>query len=247
MRISIITVVYNSVHTVMDAVRSVRSQSHPDIEYIMIDGASTDGTTELLEQNESLFDRFVSEKDDGLYDAINKGIGMASGDFVGLMHADDLYADNQVVADLVNLLQMQKADSIYGDLVYVKRDDPAQVVRKWSAGDYHQRKFLFGWMPPHPTFYIRRERLEETGLYDPSFQSAADYEFLLRSLYKHKVTSAYLPRVLVKMRVGGKSNATLGNRLRANRQDSRAWRANGLKPYWFTRYAKPARKILQFR
>lgn len=246
MKVSIITVVYNSADTIMDAVRSVRSQTYPDIEYIVVDGASKDGTTDLLRANESLFDTFVSESDEGLYDAINKGIGLSTGDVVGLMHADDLFADDDAIAGIAKVFQQKKTDSVYGDLVYVQKDHPDQIVRKWVAGEYKMQKFLYGWMPPHPTFYLRREKFEQIGLYDSSFKTAADYEFLLRCLYKNKVTSAYLPKTLVKMRIGGKSNATIQNRLQANQQDYRAWKANDLKPYVFTRFMKPARKIFQF-
>ncbi len=230
----------------MDSVQSVRSQNYEDIEYIVIDGASKDGTSELLSKNSVLFDRFISEPDEGLYDAINKGIALSSGDIVGLMHADDLFADEKVITDIVNRIQKSGSDSIYGDLVYVNKENIDQVVRIWTAGDYKKSKFLYGWMPPHPTFYMKREKFEKTGLYNSSFKSAADYEFLLRSLYKYELTSTYLPRTLVKMRVGGKSNESIGNRLNANRQDYRAWKQNKLKPFWFTRFLKPARKVLQF-
>jgi len=246
MKISIITVVYNSVDTIMDAVHSVRSQTYSDIEYIVVDGASTDGTTGLLRGNVDLFDTFVSESDKGLYDAINKGISLSTGDIVGLMHADDLFADNEVIADIARTIQQKKTDSIYGDLVYVRKENPDQIVRKWVAGEYKTEKFLYGWMPPHPTFYLKREKFDKIGLYDSSFKTAADYEFLLRCLYKNKITSTYLPKTLVKMRIGGKSNATLLNRIQANKQDFRAWRENGIKPFWFTRYMKPARKVIQF-
>lgn len=246
MRVSIITVVYNSVNTILDTVNSVRSQTYNDIEYIVVDGASTDGTTEKLKENIGLIDLFVSEPDKGLYDAINKGIGLATGDIVGLMHADDLFADENVITDIVSAINQNQTDSVYGDLVYVSKENHDQVVRTWIAGEYKREKFLFGWMPPHPTFYIKREKFGKVGLYDPSFSSAADYEFLLRTLYKYKITSTYLPRTLVKMRVGGKSNESIGNRLNANRQDHRAWKANELKPLWVTRFMKPARKILQF-
>ena len=246
MKVSIITVVYNSVDTIMDAVRSVRSQTYPDIEYIVIDGASTDGTTELLKGHAQLFDTFVSEPDNGLYDAINKGIGLATGDIVGLMHSDDFFADKEVIADIAETFQKNNTDSVYGDLDYVNKEKPDQIVRKWIAGEYKMEKFLYGWMPPHPTFYLKRDKFEKVGLYNSSFKTAADYEFLLRCLYKNRITSAYVPRTIVKMRVGGTSNANLKTRLLANQQDYRAWRENELKPFWFTRFMKPARKVFQF-
>lgn len=246
MKVSIITVVYNSADTIMDAVRSVRSQTYPDIEYIVVDGASTDGTTDLLRENAELFDTFVSERDEGLYDAINKGIGLATGDIVGLMHADDLFADEEVIADIVKTIREKNTDSAYGDLVYVNSDNPNQVVRKWVAGEFKREKFLYGWMPPHPTFYLKREKFEVVGPYNSSFKTAADYEFLLRCLYKNNITSAWVPRTLVRMRIGGKSNASMKTRLQANSQDFRAWEANDLKPFWFTRFMKPARKMFQF-
>ena len=244
MKVSIITVCYNSEATIERTVRSVVNQTHRDIEYLVIDGGSEDMTLELLEPYRSRINCIVSEKDRGLYDAVNKGISLATGDLIGLLHADDWLADSEVVGDLVKKIENEGTDSVYADLQYVQGD---KVVRNWMSGDFSIEKFRRGWMPPHPTFYIKRSVLkEESSLYRTDFGTAADYEFMLRMLVKRKVSVCYLPRVLVKMQMGGLSNESLLVRLRANAMDARAWKVNGLKPFLFFRLFKPMRKLLQW-
>ena len=246
MRVSIITIVFNNATTVSDAVQSVLSQDYKDIEYIVIDGKSTDGTVEIIEKYGSLIDTFISEPDGGLYDAINKGIYLATGDVIGLLHSDDVFANDHVVSDIVKTFESQNVDSVYGDLDYVERDNMNGIVRKWKSGPYDRKNFIYGWMPPHPTFYVRKSCFEKYGYYDMTFGSAADYELMLRLLFKFDVTAAYLPEVMVKMRVGGKSNASIKNRIMANSQDYRAWLKNGLKPKFYTRILKPLQKLPQY-
>jgi UDP-N-acetylmuramyl pentapeptide phosphotransferase/UDP-N-acetylglucosamine-1-phosphate transferase/glycosyltransferase involved in cell wall biosynthesis len=245
-KVSIITVVFNNVSTVEETIRSVISQDYPDVEYIVIDGKSTDGTLQILEGYQDHFDVFVSEKDEGLYDAINKGISLASGDIVGILHSDDLYYDRQVISRVVESFQESHADCVYGDLDYVKKDNTNEIVRDWKSGQLQEDSFQKGWMPPHPTFFTKRSCYLELGTYNTSFRTSADYELMLRFLCRHKKKAVYLEKKLVKMREGGVSNASLKNRLKANREDMKAWRSNNLSPKPYTRFMKPLRKILQF-
>lgn len=246
MRVSIITIVYNNAVTVADAIQSVLNQDYQDIEYIIIDGKSTDGTVEVIEKFGRLVDMFISEPDGGLYDAINKGIHLATGDIIGLLHSDDIFANDHVISDIVKTFESRQVDSVYGDLDYVDRGNMNNIVRKWKSGSYDRNNFIYGWMPPHPTFYAKKSCFDKYGSYDLTFGSAADYELMLRFLFKFDISTAYLSDVLVKMRVGGKSNATLKNRIMANSQDYRAWLKNGLKPKFYTRILKPLHKIPQY-
>lgn len=246
MKVSIITIVYNNRQTIADAIDSVLCQTYPNIEYIVVDGSSTDGTVELVRGYGNRITKFVSEKDGGLYDAINKGIGMATGDVIGLLHSDDIFYSKQAIAAVAAAFKANASDSVYADLVYVDREKPEKVIRNWKSGHYKRNSFIYGWMPPHPTFYVKREVYERLGGYNTTFKSAADYELMLRYLYKHGISTAYVPECLVRMRLGGKSNVTLNNRIRANKEDYAAWHINGLQPRFYTRYLKPLRKITQF-
>lgn len=247
LKVSIITVVYNNVETLRETIESMLSQDYADVEYIIVDGASTDGTVELVKSYGSRIQQFVSEPDRGLYDAINKGVKLASGEVIGLLHSDDLFCNKQSVSKIARAFQENPtADSVYADLFYVDKDDTRRVVRNWVSGDYKRKRFIFGWMPPHPTFYVKRAVYEQHGLYDTDFKSAADYELMLRFLYKHEITTHYIHDTLVKMRVGGESNRSLKNRIRANKEDFWAWKKNNLHPRFYTRFLKPLRKLLQF-
>ena len=246
MKISIITIVYNNRETIADAIESVLSQTYPNIEYIVVDGLSTDGTVEVVKSYGDRITRFVSEKDKGLYDAINKGIKMATGDVIGLLHSDDVFYSPDAIEKVAGAFKSKNTDSVYADLLYVQKEDTNKVVRNWVSGSYQRDNFLYGWMPPHPTFYVKKSCYEQYGLYNTLFKSAADYELMLRFLYKYKVSTCYIPEKLVKMRVGGKSNVTLKNRIRANREDYNAWLINDLQPRFYTRYLKPLRKLTQF-
>jgi len=246
MKISIITICYNSEKTIQDTIESVVNQDYEDIEYIIIDGNSTDGTLAILKQYERQIATIISENDNGLYDAINKGILNATGEVIGLIHADDLLADSTVISKIANVFSTIKIDAIYGDLQYVNQFDTSKVVRNWVSGEYTEGLFLNGWMPPHPTFYVKKSCYDDFGKYNLDFTSAADYELMLRFIHKHKIRLGYIPDVLVKMRVGGKSNASLKNRIIANLEDRKAWKVNGITPKFYTLYAKPLSKLLQF-
>jgi glycosyltransferase involved in cell wall biosynthesis len=246
MKISLITVAYNSAETIEETILSVLSQKDVDLEYIIIDGGSKDATLEIIQKYSSKIDVFLSEKDEGIYDAMNKGIGLASGDVIGILNSDDVFASTSILAEVSKVFLDKTVDALYGDLLYVERYDLSSVKRTWISGEYKKDAFKRGWMPPHPTFYVRRSIYEHFGLFNLSFSSAADYEIMLRFVHKHQIKLAYLPMIMVKMRQGGLSNSSLKNRLKANREDKRAWEVNGLKPSPFTFILKPASKLKQF-
>lgn len=246
MKVSIITVSYNSAATIEDTIRSVISQTYPDIEYIIVDGASKDNTSDIVKSYQSGISVFVSEKDKGIYDAMNKGVALAKGEIIGILNSDDFYADPHVIEDVVRQIRETQAEALYADLDYVDQADTSKIVRRWKAGSYRDGIFKEGWMPPHPTFFIQKTAYERFGTYSLSLRSAADYELMLRMLHKHKLRVAYLPRTIIHMRTGGQSNVTLKNRIKANMEDRMAWKMNDLKPGWFTLTWKPLRKLGQF-
>lgn len=248
MKISIITIAFNAQSTIVDAVSSVLSQnigSH-ELEYIVVDGASTDQTLLRLEPFRSGITQLISEPDQGLYDAMNKGIAAATGDFIGILNADDYYAHDNVLLQVCNLLQSSESDSLYGDLQYVDGKDTSRVVRNWISGPFRWQSFYDGWMPPHPTFFLKRTLYEAHGLFDLRLKSAADYELMLRMLFRHRISTVYLNDVLVRMRTGGVSNASWSHRWKANREDRLAWSLNDVQPRPWTLVMKPLRKVLQW-
>jgi glycosyltransferase involved in cell wall biosynthesis len=246
LKVSIITVVYNGASTLRSCIDSVLSQDYQSIEYIVVDGNSTDGTIDLVRSYGNRIEKFVSEPDRGIYDAMNKGLKLATGDIVGILNADDFYSSREVISSIVDAMKNNMADAVYGDLVYVDAVQNDVVKRSWKSGVYKTGAFLNGWMPPHPTFFLKRSLYEQHGLFRLDMGSAADYELMLRMIHKFGIKLAYVPKVLVKMRAGGVSNSSLKNRIRANQNDRKAWEINGLKPYFFTLWLKPFRKILQF-
>jgi glycosyltransferase involved in cell wall biosynthesis len=246
LKVSIITIVFNKRDTIADAIKSVLQQTYCNIEYIIIDGASTDGTVAIVKQYESKIKHFLTERDGGLYDALNKGINLATGDVIGFLHADDTFYSPESIAKVASAFVKDNTDSVYADLVYVDPNKTDKLVRNWKSGNFNRKKFIYGWMPPHPTFYVKREVYQRLGLYNTDFESAADYELMLRYLYKHQISTTYIPECLVRMRNGGKSNLSLRNRIKANNEDHRAWIINGLKFKIYTRYLKPLRKLIQY-
>ena len=208
-KISVITAVYNCQKTIAQAIESVLSQSYPEVESVVIDGASTDGTLAILESFRPRLGKLISEKDRGIYDALNKGIKESTGDIVGFLHSDDLYQDTHVLEKVARAFEDAEVDAVYGDLVYVKHEDIKQVVRYWRSGAFSQGALSYGWMPPHPTFYVRRSVYEQLGGFDTRYRIAADYDTVLRFLGTNKIKVAYVPEILVRMRVGGISNRSL--------------------------------------
>jgi glycosyltransferase involved in cell wall biosynthesis len=246
MKVSLITVSFNSEETIEDTFLSVFSQKDIDLEYIVVDGGSKDNTLAIIEKYKDRIDLFISEKDEGIYDGMNKGLKMATGDVIGILNSDDVLAGDTILSEVLKTFERSNADGVYGDLVYVSRDDLFKVTRKWISGNYKDGDFKMGWMPPHPTFYVKKEVYDKYGVFNLDFSSAADYEIMLRFIHKNKIKIAYLPKVMVKMRQGGQSNASLSNRLKANREDRRAWEVNGLKPGPLTLLFKPLSKLTQF-
>ena len=245
MKLSIITVTLNRCDTLRDALESVLGQTIP-VEYIIVDGGSTDGTLELLAAYGDRIARVISEPDEGIYDAMNKGIRAATGDIIGILNADDVYRHDKVLERVLGVFDEKGVDSAYGDLEYVDPLEIHKVVRSWRSGSFLPGDFLLGWMPPHPTFFVKKVFYEKYGLYRADFASAGDYEMMVRLLYKHRITAAYLPEVLVRMRVGGISNRNIWRRLAANREDRKAWKVNGLRAPFYTTILKPLRKVGQF-
>lgn len=246
MKISIITVSYNSAKTIEDTIQCVLNQTYADIEYIVVDGASKDATPAIIDRHKDRISKVIIEPDYGIYDAMNKGIRSATGDVIGFLNADDNYVGNKVIERVAQAFIQTDADSVYGDLCYVSEDDTNNVIRFWRAGKCTEKSFLNGWMPPHPTFFVRRSVLEKYGIFDPTFRFAGDYELILRLLYKHRISTHYLPYCMVKMRIGGAGNRWMENRLIANLEDRLAWKKNNLSPRPYTTFLKPLRKVLQY-
>ncbi len=227
MKITVITVSFNSAASIADTLDSVATQTHPAIEHIVIDGGSTDDTVAIVRDRGKHVTRLTSEPDRGIYDAMNKGLKLATGDLVGFLNADDMFAHPGVVAMIARAAEQEPdADSVYGDLVYVRADRPDQVLRYWRSGEFTRSKLRFGWMPPHPTFYVRKAKLAEIGHFNDQLRIAADYEFVLRWLGQPNARAAYIHDVLVRMRIGGASNRSLKVILSKSREDLWALRHN---------------------
>lgn len=245
MKVSLITVVYNGAATIAEAVDSVLAQDYPYIEYIVIDGASKDATLSILQGYGDRIQVLLSEPDKGIYDAMNKGLRLATGDIVGILNADDLYAHPQVISQVVAAMRASQADTLYADLTYFNGTDPQVVMRYYSGKGFQLRRFEVGDMPPHPTFFVRRACYDQHGLFDTSYRICADFELMLRFLYKERLTAHYLPAVLVRMRAGGISDGGWRGRHRVNLEIQRGMRQNGLSAPMWKIYSKYFRKIWQ--
>lgn len=245
MKISVVTAVMNGGASLPKAVLSLRRQTHEPVEHVVQDGGSTDGTLDYLAEHGHPGMVLQSEPDEGIYDAINAGISRATGDVIGLLHADDFLAGSEVLASVAEALQDPDIDGVYGDLEYVARDDTGRVIRYWRAGEYGSQRLARGWMPPHPTLYLRREVFARAGLYDTSYQISGDYDGMLRWLTKGKVRLAYIPQVMVRMRIGGTSNRSFAQMLRKSREDYRAIRRHNVGGIG-TLLAKNLSKLPQF-
>jgi glycosyltransferase len=222
--VSIVTVCYNSAAHIEDALRSVDEQSWPYIEHLIFDGASTDRTMQIIQAHSRQGRQVLSEPDRGIYDAMNKGLALARGDYVGFLNADDMLADGDAITRLAATVRRTQCDALYSDLVYVGAQDTARVIRHWRSGRFTRGALARGWMPPHPTFYVRREVLQRVGRFDASMRIAADYEFMLRVLIQPGIAVAKVPGLLVRMRTGGASNRSLSAIWRKSREDLCAMR-----------------------
>jgi glycosyltransferase involved in cell wall biosynthesis len=276
MKISIITVVHNNVKHIEGCIDSIVNQTYKDLEYIIVDGGSTDGTVNIIKNLEGKIKnseeetknlegkiknseeeikhlerkikncKVVSEKDNGIYDAINKGIKNSSGDVIGLLHSDDVFADDYVIEKVMDKFVKKKSDSVYGDLEYVKANDINKRIRYWQAGDCDIKKLKHGWMPPHPAFFVKKEVFGKFGLYSTDYKVAADYEMVLRLLWRGKITTAYLPVVITKMRWGGASNRDFSSVMLKSREDYKALKANSVPNPIIAVFLKNVSKLKQF-
>ncbi len=244
MKISVITAVYNREREIASALDAMAAQTWRDSEHLVVDGASTDGTLEIVRNAARPVDRLISEPDRGIYDALNKGIGASSGDVVGFLHSDDVFAHADVLQRIAQAFEDPDVDAVYGDLLYVSQNDPDQVVRRWRSGDFARWKLALGWMPPHPTLFLRRRVYDRIGLFDLGYRISADYDFILRA-FSAGLTARRLPDVLVRMRLGGASNAGFRRLILKSSED---WRAASRAGYFApaTIAAKNLAKLPQF-
>jgi len=246
MKVSIVTSVYNGNGTIEECISSVLNQSYRNIEYIVVDGKSNDGTTDVIKKYKKHIAKIINEPDKGLYDALNKGIEAATGDVVGFLHSDDFYPHENVIQNVVSHMNNCDIDSCYGDLVYVAKRDRTKIVRYWKSAPFNDGLFKKGWMPPHPTFFVKREIYTRYGSFNTQFKIAADYELMLRFLAKNNISSHYIPEILVIMRTGGRSNKSLKNILITSREDYNAWKVNNIKGGFHSILLKKLCKIPQF-
>jgi glycosyltransferase len=246
MKISLITVTYNSEKFLSSCIESVIKQNYNNIEHIIVDGNSTDSTLSIIKKYEKNIAAYISEPDNGMYDAINKGIKLATGDVIGILNSDDMLVSEDTIQNIVNAFNENNVDSVYGDLQYVDQQVTDRVFRVWKGKQYNRNLFKMGWMPGHPTFYIKKSLIDKFGGYENHYYTAADYEFMARYLYKYNVSSHYLPQLIVKMRTGGASNKNLNQRIRANRRDYLAMKSNAIPMPFLVSILKPLIKVHQF-
>jgi glycosyltransferase len=244
MRVSIVTIVYNNKECVSDCIESVLNQSYGNIEHIVIDGGSTDGTQQVIEKYRDSIAIYLSEKDNGLYDALNKGIKMASGDVIGILHSDDVFYDNHVVRDIANAFESSNADLVYANGVFVERDNPQKIKRVYSSSPFKKSNLLFGWIPLHTTIYVKSQVFKEYDLYNLDYSIASDYDISLRWFKNDKINKYFLDRYVVKMRLGGKSTTASLQRLKSE-EDFQIIKKHKL-PGLFTLFFKIGRKIPQY-
>jgi glycosyltransferase involved in cell wall biosynthesis len=247
MKISVITVCYNSATTIGDTLRSVREQTYEDIEHIVVDGCSTDSTLEVVANEGTHVVKLVSEKDVGIYDAMNKGVALATGDIVGFINADDFYPSADVISTVAAIFDSSGADSCFGDLCYVQQNDVSRIVRYWKSCTFKPGLFEKGWCPPHPTFFVRRAVYQRLGGFNLDYKIAADVELMARFLEVGGITSRYIPQVLVHMRLGGITNRNLGNVVKQNLEIRRGLLAQGLRFSWLDFvWSKVLSRVFQF-
>lgn len=244
MKISVITIVYNAQDTIKRCIESVIGQNYNNIEYIIIDGGSTDNSLQIINQYKSHIKVLVSEPDQGIYDAMNKGIRLATGEVVGMLNADDFFADQEVIPAVAQAFSDSNAGIIYGNLDYI--NSAGKIIRKWKSHTCGKKSFQWGFMPPHPTFYCERNLFEKYGFYSLEYGSAGDYELMVRFMHKYQMESRHLNKVLVKMQVGGISNSNLINRIKAWSFDLKAMRENNVFLPVLAIVLKPLRKTFQF-
>lgn len=244
-KVSIITVAYNAVQTIEDSIVSVLGQDYENIEYIIVDGASTDGTLDIIDRYKDQVATVISEADRGIYDAMNKGVSLATGDVVGLLNADDFYIHDKVISRIVQEFETTNAGAVFADLVYVDAERLDKVVRTYRSKHFKPEKFAYGWMPAHPTFFLKKEFYERFGGYKTDYKIAADYELLIRMLYVNQIGYSYIPEVLIRMRLGGVSTSSIRSNIILNHEILRACRENGINTNLFKIYSKYPKKLLE--
>jgi glycosyltransferase involved in cell wall biosynthesis len=246
MKVSLITVVYNAEKYITDCIESVLKQTYTDIQYIVIDGASTDTTISLIEKYQDQIHYFISEKDEGIYHAINKGIAVATGQIIGILNADDMLASPNVISEVVSVFENRQIEAVYGNLNYVDRQNTNRVIRKWISKPYLKKDILLGWMPAHPTLYVKAELYQKYGNYSLTHGTAADYELILRLFYKFQINAVFIDKLMVNMRTGGLSNNSLKQRYLAMLNDYKALKSNKISFPLITLILKKITKIPQF-
>jgi glycosyltransferase len=244
--VSITTPVLNGAKTIESTIKSILGQNYGNIEYIVVDSGSTDGTLEIVDKYKDKIAKVLSESKRGIYPAMDAGLKSAKGEIIGNLNSDDFYADENVIKTVVETMEKEKADVCWGDLVYVDRVNTNKIIRFWKSTEYKKGKFQKGWMPPHPTFFVRKWVYEKYGYLNLDFSIAADYELMLRFLERYRVRSCYIPKIMIKMRKGGESNKSLINIIKANWESYRAWQINGLKINPLRILLKPLSKITQY-
>jgi glycosyltransferase len=245
MIVSIITATQNSADSIKSCLDSVLNQNYINIEYIIIDGKSNDRTLKIIKKLAHTQIKIFSEKDDGIYDALNKGINIATGDIIGFVHSDDFLASNDIINNIASMINSENLDGVYGDLQYVDKNNLQKVIRNWRSCEFNQGLLKNGWMPPHPTLFLKKEVYQKHGLFDPSYRISADYDFMLRVFKDSELKFGYLPKVITKMRVGGASNRSLKNIIKKSKEDYRAIRINDIGNF-LTFIKKNISKIKQF-
>jgi glycosyltransferase involved in cell wall biosynthesis len=245
LKVSIITVSYNSDETIRTAIESVLLQDYAEVEYIIVDGKSTDNTVDIIKEYSTKIATWISEPDKGIYDAMNKAIQLATGDVVGILNSDDFYYDSTILSSVLEVFKTQSVDAVFGDLIFVDAKNPSKVVRKYSSKAWTPKKFAYGFMPAHPTFFVKRSLYNEIGLFNTKYPIGSDYELLIRFLYTHKIKYHYLDKVMVTMRTGGASTKGLKSNLILNRDILNACRENGIKTNYLKIYSKYFFKIFE--
>lgn len=246
MKISIITATYNSSTTIAECIASISNQTYQNIEYIIIDGASTDNTVEIIKNTPNRITKIISEPDKGIYDAMNKGISLATGNIVGILNSDDFLASNDIIEVIAKTFERENCDAIFGNLDYVASKNSDKVIRRWISSPYVLGSFAKGWHTPHPTFYVKREVYEKYGVFDISLNVSADFDIMIRFLERYKINSYYLNRVIVKMRYGGESTGSILKIIRGNLNIMKAFKKNEIKVPLFYPFFRLLPKLKQF-
>jgi glycosyltransferase involved in cell wall biosynthesis len=245
MKVTIITAVYNGAEHIQSCIESVLSQDYQDIEYILVDGASKDTTLEIVKSYGNKISKIISEPDKGMYDAMNKGLKLATGDIVGILNSDDFYIDNTIISQIVTEFQKTKADSIFADIAFVTKENLNKIVRYYSSASFRPWKFRFGYMPAHPSFFLKRNVYEKYGYFKTDYKLCADFDLIVRLYFTHKISFSYYPKMVVKMRMGGKSNQSIGNIMLLNKEILRGCRENGINSNIIFIYLKYITKVFE--